>query len=123
MSIPKLGAASSPQVSQSTSSAQPSSKLQGFQGGTQSQGLEQYQGAVNDLAQHLASDRSLNPGEVRSQAEGALQELTGLEGAPLQKLVQQTADKVNEIYLSSGDRWLRGETPDTFGGGGGTITV
>ncbi len=120
MTISKLGAAAPQQVSSPTSSAQGSSKLQGA--AQQFQGLEQYEGAVNDLAQHLAADPSLNPGQLREQAEGALSGL-GLQGGALQKLVQQTVDKANDIKLSSGDRWLRSPTTDTFDLGGSTTML
>src|SRR5689334_18921781 len=121
MTISKLGAAAPQQISSSPSSVQGSTKLQGA--AQQFQGLEQYEGAVNDLAQHLAADTSLNPGELRDQATSALSGLTGLDGGALQKLVQQTLDKVNQIHLSSGDRWLRSPTTDTFDSGGGTTMM
>jgi hypothetical protein len=103
MSYPKVGPASSSQVSSSPNSVQ---------GGTQLKGLEGYQGFVDDVAQHLASDPSLRtPGQLHEQAQSALQELTGLEGSSLQRLVGQTLNNVNDIRLSSGDRWLHSPTP------------
>lgn len=103
MSYPKIGSASSPQVSTSPNAAQ---------GGAQLKGLEEYQGFVDDVAQHLASEPSLQtPGQLHEQAQSALQELTGLEGRSLQRLVGQTLNNVNDIRLSSNDRWLHYPTP------------
>jgi hypothetical protein len=115
----QIGSASSPQVSQSTNSVQPGSKLQGFQGGAKTQGLGEHQETVDAVGQHLAADPSIkNPGQLHQQAESILRDLTGLEGGGLQELVRQAKEKANEVHLSSGDRWLRdpttGDQGDTF---------
>jgi hypothetical protein len=125
MSIPKVGSAPSPKVSPSPNSVQEGSKLQGPPGPSKTQGLEVHNEAVEGVAQHLAADTSLkNPGQVRDQAQSLLSDLTGLGGKDLQELVRRTMDRVHEIQLSSGDRWLRGPTTgdqgDIFTVGTGT---
>lgn len=119
MSIPKVGSAPSQQVSTSPKPVQkgPESIQKGpesVQKGSQTNAnLEQWNDDVENLAQHLASDTSLkNPGQIREQAEGALSKLTELKGAPLQELIRKTLDRVEQIKLSSNDRWLHNPSQD-----------